>query len=486
MPFLNQVPVAESNRAGRMHDPATYAEKESALVEPKKRIYQSHRTEEAINAKSSLTKVRPEVSRDASSHSAHFTSARQEQRPNSPRRRNVEKLKSHHDDTSAVPAQTSPPGPKILENLPSIRTIPSSPHKRQGPTLNTHDAESATTPRQRQITDRTQSGSSHAASPNTQSRVLSTLTGLSAGSLARRRLLRKIARADERAAKEDVSPADLEEELRIFKQQHQSQGSQAFGPTAKYGSAKVPNANVRSAPEIPQASPRQRTQSAHASTARAFFQSPTQNQDRSPDWFAGTGSPAYSMLHRNCPSHTSPGNTVPRANTSRLGLGLTDAPFCQTMDRTNAVTQSPYGRMPGNARSTRGAGQAFPHYSSPRPVYVEEQLLHYGGAEDWPTENDTRSYVDGWQYAPTPEDRISYPDERHQYQNARLPEPSTSTVSYPAEPPYRAPTPRLASYIPAAAPFQQGRAGLYSYHDTSSPACPSMQPPRGFWQRNVL
>ncbi|KAK9895722.1 hypothetical protein P389DRAFT_68049 [Cystobasidium minutum MCA 4210] len=492
LPFLNQ-PVGESSKARLVHKQALGAYQSIARDElldkhngqAYKKVQHGEFTElqsESSDSQSTCT--------SSSGDASISTVQKPRSRPRSPKRVNVEKhskRRTRHDETSTSPA-------KPLGAKPPKQQLAAPPlHRTQGLSLETRDAGSSALTPSRPDTNESTCGNSRNLSSAAESGHLSSLTGLSAGSLVRRRLLRRMERAGS-VVVPSTEHNNLQAELRVF-QTTNPLGSQAHGPSAKYGTAVINKSKTWPKLDLPDLPILPKTAPVYSSPAAQIMH--IKPSDRSPDWFADHDSPM---------AGTVPVNQDVSHHWEQSALENEQNKYCRSQEHVGQLypQQPPQMQMsyshpsghlscccsqPRHHRPGVDSEMAFEY----APATASQPCHYYG-----PDEND----IYGMPRAPFSGD-ISYghrdtlqgldqtPQSTHAHRPPAILPPqlqlrsdtlhdTLDTQHYPA----------ISHELELAnlddpTRFQRGRADLQTYHPyTSSPG--PLLPSRGFWQPNYL
>lgn len=371
-------------------------------------------------------------------------------------------------------------------------------HRMQGLALETRELSSATSNEASvQATHNTTPTASRIVSTVPGSgQPLSSLTGLSAGSLARRRLLRRMDRVAE--ILEPRSTTDnLQQELHAFRSTD-SITRQGHGPSAKYGSAQIAAKSTRAAPDLPRGIDKY-SPTALSTTRHSYSLSKVHPINRSPDWFASheaytsgfythahdgqdTQSALRSFGNASVPVHNVHADQAANLHARyedaipNYGLPVDTAEYRSTPQGAHYANVELGNGTPGTSRYPNHMTSLSPgcgpgdHAGQPaQDAYCFDQNIPMSTLQWELVERRPLQYS-------VPE-AISYASEAHLQMNNR------DVGRIDAEP-----FPMSLPYAPFAedsARFQRGRADLFSYGPyPSSP--PRLQPLRGFWQRNYL
>lgn len=467
LPFLNQ-PIAKSSRRQPLEPPDSNAYRKQKVT--------------PYDMRASVGEMRKEASSvcEETGSEQHFSRIMQD-RPRSPKRINIESSTS-----PTKPKRTAPSSKKKSDfNVPpEQKDSHQASHRPQGLSLETRDLSSAasnrlsvqgtlqaTTPASRVLSSLPGSG-----------QQLSSLTGLSAGSLARRRLLRRMDRAAE-SLEPRPTRDELQRELHAFRAL-ESQDQQGHGPSARYGSAKIPIKTPRPPPDLPQPGPSY-FPSVLPDLCRSCSSAKMQHIHRSPDWFASNGSNA-DVAHNNAqifsrdtasvktPMYAGPGfdqyaqsaNVIPD-----YGLPTGSSDYYSAFQNNRHVDVGLPDHAPQASTSYGHSVQAPAHQQA-----FDEQFAQHGCTlnENFPSTEYS------WELVGRRPLQRSSPQMMSSAGHAHL-----QTCIPNASPVVPGSFPSSVPYMDEVAQFQRGREDLFSYFPhTSSPA--RLQPLSGFWQRNYL
>lgn len=484
LPFLNQS-VVEAGSSKLLHKPTSGAYRERNAEPRQHRIHQEH-SGPIPGVEPALQTMSPSIA-SRSSNRFEEPNTSFDKRPKRPKRVNVENFVAPRQ-SARVPLSSS----KQRSGARSTEQTTVPVHRVQGLSLESRDVSSSpTVNHSRQATGETASRSSRIPSNVAESGPqVSSLTGLSAGSLARRRLLRRMDRVAEPLAPR--SPGEeLQRELRAFRSAENT-ATQTHGPSAKYGFATVAPRSSGPIPDIPKPEQRHRPSVQSPATYHPGFTSSLQAVNRSPDWFASNESFATDTFSRNFQLYAPPSRHTTSRDVYPPARDLqpqSSNHFSQPVDRI-----SDYGLTASSPNYPSVLVQpTYPPVSHPqihRPGYDRETLYYQDAcasdgfiAQSQPAGHDLNHNV---------------PPPNYRWELVEVPQPHPTTPQlWPSSPhmsiagpiieqrpPIYHQEPDQTPYMEDPAPFQKGRTDLYGYVPTSSPA--HFQPLRGFWQRNYL
>lgn len=308
LPFLNP-PIGESSKSRLLHKQDTSAYRIVASREKGDKSTEVRFT--AVHPRSTCS-TRSSTASDASSHTSEslLSLCRTDSRAKSPKLTNAKKHnaeREHGREAFRSPAKT--------HNAEAATRKPRTAHRTQGLSLESREAGSSVTTPSKNLTGESFSESSRKLSTVAESGQLSSLTGLSAGSLVRRRLLRRLDKAGT-VVNQRMNEDNLGAELRAFRMSKNVVQEQSHGPLAKYGSAFISRGTTiaRAGPDLPQP---QAPSENRAITLEPLQASVTYYgaQGRSPDWFASHESPGNGRFVHEPHFHQ-----VPTTPASGVGL----------------------------------------------------------------------------------------------------------------------------------------------------------------------
>lgn len=496
LPFLNQ-PAAESSRAKVLskQDSGTYKPvkrashtKHASLHQDCHSIGNSVGSASAASPRSASSSDSSNTSTDSVIPPLHVIG-----RPRSPKHVNLEKLASAPQPDR--PAQASRRKSRKNESPEQTKTKPQSAHRTQGLSLQSRDLQSFAGPHSRQATRDTASGCSRIVSTAADSGQVSSFTGLSAGSLARRRLLRRMDKAAQPLEPRSTQDT-VQHDLRAFRTLDTT-GGQSHGPSAKYGAANVPARSARPIPDVPRPPSRKHFRATSPAPQPSAGTS-MHMVNRSPDWFASDES-FHSRAPRNA-YHVaaSPHQAVIASNSYLRQEWLGQDPDI-AMSSENRIPS--YGLPIDSPRASiyqmqsHHSPSAYQHSLPRAPAsYFAEHGIHprsnfpsspryhpRSPARQHDLASRTPSVAYRWELVETQSPRD--PPALHT-QSVRDMEAQGALIEQDGWRP-SGPGMETSSYAEEPAYFQRGRSDLLNFdHPSSKPAF--LQPLHGFWQRNYL
>lgn len=362
-------------------------------------------------------------------------------------------------------------------------------HHKQGLSLESRQVGARAFVPSQQSVGATPSRTSHHLSTIAESGQLSSLTGLSAGSLVRRRLLRRM----EESYTETVPHAsrqNLEAELRAFRSAEEL-GQQLHGPSAKTGAAVIPRNNMAPIPDLPAPTP-PRLKALVPVTSQQRRIAYHQAENRSPDWFASKASAAtgadFNDVYVQAGSFRYPRSVIAaQSQVSHLDF-IEDPSYIQLGDNFSPIAFPAYAGKPYDAQSYQEQRYQHSHirdgYAFPSPPQAPHVSQSFPLPLTTPQlQAESQQFAEVHRISPYQHAAVAslHGDP---YQPAEQPSPqqpllySHTTAHFPQD--FEDP-----DFADDAARFQRGRADLHNY--IPEPPCRApLQTLQGFWYRNNL